>query len=152
MQDVKKIYRGVWLIKADLRWGRSQSLWLWKYLKCDSDMRFEKRWQLWGPQSGPPWSLWLLVLSRRNERARSKNWRQVRGWRLWGVNNDDSYEDGDPKGLYPCDCGNFWSMSGRGSVGDTTGGRLANWEPRTYMPSEPREGSQGSAIRPIMDY
>ena len=77
----------------------------------------------------------LLVVLTRHESTRGQKWRQLRGWRLsaiqitkmatsrgsipvtfgtfealvgrCGIKNHDSYEDGDLKGLHPCDCWHF---------------------------------------------
>ena len=43
----------------------------------------------------------------RNESTRGQKWQQLRGWRLSAIKNDDTYEDGDLKGLNPCDCWYF---------------------------------------------
>ena len=43
------------------------------------------------------------------------------------VKNDDSYEDGDLKGLHPCDCLHFRSIGGKGWIPAGGGGG----EPRT---------------------
>ena len=43
----------------------------------------------------------------RDESTRGQNWRQLRGWRLSAIKNNDSYADGDLKGLHPCECWYF---------------------------------------------
>ena len=43
----------------------------------------------------------------RDESTKGQKWRQLRGWRLSAVKNDDSYGDGDLKGLDPGDCWYF---------------------------------------------
>ena len=43
----------------------------------------------------------------RDESTRGQKWRQLVGRRLSDIKNDDSYEDGDLKGLHPCDCWYF---------------------------------------------